>query len=166
MNAVSPAVEIRPAVFADAPAILGLIQELAEYEKLSDEVVATVESLQATLFGDNCSAECLLAEKDRNVVGMALFFTSYSTFLGRPGIYLEDLYVQADCRGQGIGKKLLTAVAELAVSRGCGRLEWSVLDWNQPAIDFYESLGAKPQTGWTVYRLTGDALQKTGRPPA
>ncbi|MCA8982841.1 MAG: GNAT family N-acetyltransferase [Planctomycetaceae bacterium] len=153
---------IRPAIPADAPGILDLIHELAAYEKLSAEVVATPEKLRETLFGQAPAAECLLAEQGERVVGMAIFFTNYSTFLAQPGVYLEDLYVRDEQRGQGIGKALLTAVARLAVQRGCGRMEWAVLDWNQPAIDFYESLGASPQQEWTVYRLTGASLQKFG----
>lgn len=153
---------IRPAIPEDVPGILDLIFELAAYEKLSAEVVATPERLRETLFGQAPAAECLLAEQGERVVGMAIFFTNYSTFLAQPGLYLEDLYVRDEQRGQGIGKALLTAVARLAVQRGCGRMEWSVLDWNQPAIDFYESLGASPQQEWTVYRLTGASLRKFG----
>ncbi|HUR42303.1 MAG TPA: GNAT family N-acetyltransferase [Verrucomicrobiae bacterium] len=154
---------IRAATAADVSEILRLIQALADYEKLRDEAVATVEDLRHTLFGTRPAAEVLLAEVDGRAVGMALFFPNYSTFLGKPGIYLEDLFVEPALRGQGIGKALLRAVARLAVERGCGRFEWSVLDWNQPAIDFYRSLGAKPMSDWTIYRVTGEALARLGR---
>lgn len=150
---------IRFATPTDAPLILTLIKELAEYEKLSQDVVATVESLSASLFGERKSAEVLIARKDKDAVGFALFFHNYSTFLAKPGIYLEDLYVRSEVRGFGIGQILLSTLAELAVERGCGRLEWSVLNWNKSAIGFYEKLGAKPMNEWTVYRLTGDALR-------
>jgi len=153
---------IRPAGIDDLPHVLGLIQELADYEKMSDDVVATVADLEQTLIGPAQSAACLVATVEDRVVGMAIYFTNYSTFLARPGLYLEDLYVQPAFRGRGIGKRLLMSVAEQAVARNCGRMEWSVLDWNKPAIDFYESLGAQPMSEWTVYRLTGDALQKVG----
>ena len=153
---------IRPARADDVPAILRLIRALAEYEKLAHEVVATEESLRRTLFGDAPAAEVLLAERDGRAVGLALFFPNYSTFLGKAGIYLEDLFVEPACRGQGVGKALLQAVARAAVQRGCGRFEWSVLDWNQPAIDFYRSLGARPMSDWTVFRVTGEALHKLG----
>ena len=153
---------IRPATAGDVPAILRLIRALAEYEKLLHEAVATEDDLRQTLFGPKPGAEVLLAEQGGRPVGMALFFPNYSTFLGKPGIYLEDLFVEPDCRGQGIGKALLQAVARLAVRRGCGRFEWSVLDWNQPAIDFYRSLGARPMSDWTIFRVTGEALEKLG----
>lgn len=154
---------VRAANAADVAEILRLIQALAEYEKLRDEAVATVDDLRQTLFGARPAAEVLLAESDGRAVGMALFFQNYSTFLGKPGIYLEDLFVEPALRGQGIGKALLQAVARLAVERGCGRFEWSVLDWNQPAIDFYQSLGARPMSDWTIFRVTGAALAKLGR---
>ena len=141
----------------DIPTILGFIRELAAYEHLEQEVVATPELLEAWLF-DKEKAEVLLAQWDGVSVGSALFFHNFSTFLGRAGIYLEDLYVQPAFRGRGIGKGLLTQLARLTVERGCGRLEWSCLDWNQPSIDFYLSLGAQPMTGWTTYRLTGETL--------
>ena len=141
----------------DIPTILGFIRELAAYEHLEQEVVATPELLEAWLF-DKEKAEVLLAELDGTAVGSALFFHNFSTCLGRAGIYLEDLYVQPAFRGRGIGKGLLTQLARLTVERGCGRLEWSCLDWNQPSIDFYLSLGAQPMTGWTTYRLTGETL--------
>ena len=150
---------IRDAEIADVPLILDLIRGLAEYEKLSHEVVATEDSLAATLFGEPRRAEVVIAELDSRPVGFALFFHSYSTFLARPGIYLEDLYVLPEYRGRGAGKALLAHLARIAIDRGCGRFEWSVLDWNEPAIGFYRSLGAVPMTGWTVNRLTGEALE-------
>ncbi len=155
--------QIRPAEPADCQAIEGLIHELAVYEKLEAEMTATPAQLEQTLFGPERAAECLLAERHGVAIGMAIYFTNYSTFLARPGIYLEDLYVREADRGQGIGKALLLAVARIAVERKCGRMEWSVLNWNQPAIDFYESLGALPQREWTVYRLAGSALQHIGQ---
>lgn len=155
--------QLRTANPDDAPAILSLIQGLADYEHLSHEVVATESLLRATLFGENSVAECLLAEVSGAAVGFALFFQNYSTFLGRPGIYLEDLFVMPEFRKQGIGKALFQEVARLAVERNCGRMEWSVLDWNQPAIDFYRSMGAQSQEEWTVYRLTGETLQQAAR---
>jgi GNAT superfamily N-acetyltransferase len=154
------AARLRSATRADVPDILRLIRALAEYEKLSGEVVATESALAATLFGDRPAAEVLLAEEQGRAVGFALFFPNYSTFLGKPGIYLEDLFVEPAQRGQGTGKALLKAVARVAVQRGCGRFEWSVLDWNEPAIGFYKSLGAKPMDDWTVMRVTGEALHK------
>jgi GNAT superfamily N-acetyltransferase len=152
----------RRAVRADVPEILRLIKALAEYEKLSGDVVATEAALAQTLFGDRPAAEVLLAEEGGRAVGFALFFQNYSTFLARPGIYLEDLFVEPALRGRGIGKALLQAVARLAVERGCGRFEWAVLDWNAPAIGFYESLGARPMNDWTVMRVTGEALKRLG----
>lgn len=154
---------IRFATGADAPVILRFIRALAEYEKLAHECVATEEALRATLFGDRPYAEVLLIEEGGATHGFALFFHNYSTFLARPGIYLEDLFVDPAQRGKGYGKALLAKLAEIAVARGCGRLEWSVLDWNQPSIDFYLSLGARPMEEWTVYRLDGDALEALGR---
>ena len=150
---------IRPATREDCPAILAFIKQLAEYEKLAHEVVATEEKLQASLFGEQPSAEVIIAEYQNSPVGFALFFTNYSTFLAKPGIYLEDLFVQSDMRGRGFGKKLLAHLAKLAVERDCGRLDWWVLDWNQPAIDFYQSLKAQSMEGWTVNRLSGEALE-------
>jgi GNAT superfamily N-acetyltransferase len=149
---------IRPAIGKDCPTILAFIKQLAEYEKLAHEVVATEEKLQETLFGEHPSAEVIIAEYQNTPVGFALFFTNYSTFLAKPGIYLEDLYIQADMRGRGFGKKLLAHLAGIAVERDCGRLDWWVLDWNQPAKDFYLSLNAEPMDGWTVNRLSGKAL--------
>lgn len=151
---------IRPATRRDLPAILRLIRALAKYEKLSREVVATESALRKTLFGSKPAAEVLLASVQGRVVGFALYFQNYSTFLAKPGIYLEDLFVQPEQRGHGIGKTLLAAVAKVAVQRCCGRFEWSVLDWNTPSIDFYKSFGARPMDDWTIFRLTGPALRK------
>ena len=156
----SDTASIREATAADVPAILGLIRELAEYERLLDMVVATEASLQQSLFGPRPFAEALIAEVGGEAVGFALFFHNYSTFLGKPGVYLEDLFVRPAFRGQGLGQMLLTRVAQIAVERDCGRMEWSVLNWNEPAIRFYESLGARPLSDWTTYRLTGDALRR------
>jgi GNAT superfamily N-acetyltransferase len=154
---------IRSATPADVPAIARLIRALAEYEKLSHEVVLREEDLSQHLFGPKPYAEVVLAEDGGQVVGFALFFHNYSTFLSKPGIYLEDLFVLPESRGKGHGKKLLSHLAKLAVERGCGRFEWSVLDWNEPAIQFYKSLGAAPMNEWTVFRVTGDALQRLAR---
>ncbi len=148
---------IRFAEPKDIPAILGFIRELAAYEKLEDQVVATEELLQEWLF-EKQKAEVILAVVDGTPVGSALFFHNFSTFLGRAGIYLEDLYVQPAYRGRGYGKALLKRLAQITVERGCGRLEWACLDWNQPSIDFYRSLGAVSMDGWTTYRLTGETL--------
>ena len=137
----------------DVPAILSLIRELAEYEKLLDRVSATEASLHRDLFGPRPYAQVLIGRLDRQTVGYALFFFSYSTFLARPGIYLEDVYVQPAVRGRGVGKALLREVASVAREHDCGRIEWSVLDWNKPSIDFYLSLGAVPMHEWTMYRL-------------
>lgn len=151
--------ELRPATPQDLPAVLALIRQLADYEKLSHQVVATEAQLHEAMFGPSAVAETLLACLDGQTVGMALCFRSYSTFLGRAGLYLEDLFVLPEHRGLGIGRRLLQALATLAVQRGYGRMEWSVLDWNQPAIGFYQRLGARPVDGWTVYRLSGEALE-------
>lgn len=144
----------------DVPLILDFIQRLAEYEKMADEVVATEELLQKNLFGEEQYAEVLIAFYDEEPVGFALFFHNFSTFMGRPGIYLEDLFVESDFRGKGIGTTLLGQLAQLALNRDCGRLEWSVLNWNKPAIDFYHSVDARPVDEWTTFRLTGDSLNK------
>jgi GNAT superfamily N-acetyltransferase len=153
---------IRPATTADVPTILALIRELAEYEKLLDMVVATEASLHRSLFGPRPYAEALIATvgSESETVGFALFFHNFSTFLGKPGMYLEDLFVRPSFRGRGIGKALLVRVAQIAVERDCGRMEWSVLDWNAPSIRFYESLGAQPLSDWTMYRLTGETLRR------
>lgn len=149
---------IRAAAPADTPLILAFIRELAEYEKLPREVVATEQRLHDTLFGDRAHVEVLIADVDGAPAGFALFFHNYSTFLARPGIYLEDLFVRPAFRGRGVGRTLLQHIAGLAVARDCGRLEWSVLDWNEPAIRFYQSLGAVPMDEWTTFRVTGPAL--------
>jgi GNAT superfamily N-acetyltransferase len=151
---------IRPATAADVPLVLGFIRRLAEYEKLSHEVEATEERVRAGLFPEQGppAAECLLAFVGGTAAGFALFFPTFSTFLAKPGLYLEDLFVEPSMRRRGVGKALLLHVARLAAGRGCGRLEWSVLDWNEPAIRLYESLGARRLTEWTVCRLTGAAL--------
>jgi len=151
-------VSLRFATPDDTGLILEFIQGLAEYEKLAQEVVADEESLRRALFGDRPAAEVVLADLDGNPAGFALFFHNFSTFLGRPGLYLEDLFVKPELRGHGIGKTLLARLAAIAVERGCGRFEWSVLDWNEPAIRFYENLGARAMNGWTIFRITGDAL--------
>jgi GNAT superfamily N-acetyltransferase len=153
------AATIRPATAADCPTILAFIRELAEYEKLSHEVVADEAALHATLFAARPGAEVLIAELAGEPVGFALFFTSYSTFLAKPGLYLEDLFVRPAARGKGIGATLMVALARIAVERDYGRFEWAVLDWNEPALKFYDTLGAKPQTQWTVHRVTGDSLR-------
>lgn len=150
---------IRAATAGDAAQILRFIKALAVYEKLEHMVVADEAQLRKTLFGERPSAEVRIAEWAGEPAGFALFFHNYSTFLGKPGIYLEDLYVRPTARGAGLGKALLGRLAGLAVERGCGRLEWAVLDWNQPAIGFYQRLGAEPLDDWTQYRLTGPALR-------
>lgn len=150
---------IRKAGRADVPEILRFIRELAEYEHMLGEVEATEESLEKWLF-DRRGAETVFAELDGRPVGFALYFYNFSTFLGRSGIYLEDLYVRPEHRGKGVGRALLGHLAKLAVEGGYGRLEWQCLDWNQPSIDFYLSLGARRMDGWTVYRLTGETLKK------
>ena len=150
-------VTFRPATPADIPQILQFIKLLAEYEKLGNEVTATEVLLKEWLF-EKKIAEIIFAEVDNEAVGFALFFYNFSTFLGRAGLYLEDLYVKESHRGKGYGKAILQELARLAVARGCGRLEWQCLDWNKPSIDFYLSLNARPMDDWTVYRLTGDAL--------
>ena len=142
----------------DCSLILDLIMELAEYEKLAHEVVATVETLEETLFGENAYAEVFIGEFEDATVGYALFFHNFSTFTGRPGIYLEDIYVKPEMRGKGFGKCMLAYIAKLAVERNCTRVEWSVLDWNEPSIQFYRSIGAIPMDGWTTQRLHGEAL--------
>ncbi len=155
--------QLRNAVKQDVPLILEFIKDLAEYEKLSDMVVATVEQLEETLFGDRKIAEVILGFEDGQPAAFALFFHNYSTFIGRPGIYLEDLFVKPVFRRKGYGKVMLAELARIAVERNCGRLEWSVLDWNTPAIDFYKSLGAVPMEEWTTFRLTGERLHDLGR---
>jgi GNAT superfamily N-acetyltransferase len=153
---------IRPATPSDVPVIARLIRDLAEYERLAHAVDFDERRLRDHLFGPRPYAEVLLAEDGGVVVGFALFFHNYSTFRGKPGVYLEDLFVQPEHRGKGVGKALLRALARLAVERGCARMEWSVLNWNEPSIRFYEALGAKRQDEWTVYRLDGEALKTLG----
>jgi GNAT superfamily N-acetyltransferase len=155
---------IRPVTINDVPDIFSLIQALAEYEKLSDKVTGNIESLQEDLFGASPCIEAIVAEIEPNqIVGFALFFTSYSTFLTRRGIYLEDLFVLAEYRGTGIGKALITNLAKIAVSRGYGRFEWSVLDWNEPAIAFYKGIGAEILPDWRICRVTGESLEDLGQ---
>lgn len=190
-NAASPEIRIRAAVPADVPLILAFVRELAEYERAPNAVVATEESLRAHLFdnrvasegtvaGDavtvgrrppgadlpnpraHCRVDALIGEIDGRPEGFALYFSNFSTWLATSGIYLEDLFVRPHARGRGLGKALLTELARIAVARGCGRLEWAVLNWNEPAIGFYKSLGAKPQDEWTVFRLTGEGLRRLG----
>jgi len=156
----APACTIRYGRPDDVPTIFSLIYGLAEYERLTHEMVGTEELLREHLFGDRRYAEVLLAEAEGRAVGFALFFHNYSTFLTRPGIYLEDLFVLPAERGRGYGKALLSSLGRLAVERGCGRLEWSVLDWNEPSIKFYRSLGAESKDEWTTNRVTGDALAR------
>jgi GNAT superfamily N-acetyltransferase len=150
----------RPATQADVPHILAFIRALAEYEKLSHAMVATEADLHQHLFGPRPAAEALIGSIDDQSVGYALFFTTFSTFLAKPGIWLEDLFVMPEHRGRGVGKALLRATANIAIERGCGRLEWSVLDWNQPAIDFYHRAGATMMDDWRICRVTDDALHK------
>lgn len=151
---------IKPATINDVPLILSFVKELAVYEKLAHEVVATEDDLKQTLFGPRPYAEVIIGYLDEKPVAFALFFHNYSTFLGKPGIYLEDLFVKSEARGQGIGNKLLIYLAKLAKERNCGRLEWWVLDWNTSAIEFYTHLGAVPMVEWTVFRLTTELIKK------
>jgi GNAT superfamily N-acetyltransferase len=154
-----PPVTLRQAEPADVPQILAFIRELAGYEKLEHEVVATEPQLMEYLFGPRPVAEVVIAEIDATPIGFALFFHNFSTFLGRPGLFLEDLYVQPHARGGGVGRALLCHLAGIAVARGCGRMDWNVLDWNEPAIGFYKKLGADVLPDWRTCRLTGDALR-------
>jgi GNAT superfamily N-acetyltransferase len=153
-------IRIESAQERDVPLILELIRGLAEYERMSDQVVATEAGLREALFGAQPSAEVIVAYADDRPAGFALFFHNFSTFLGRRGLYLEDLFVKPEFRRLGIGRRLLTELARIAVERGCGRFEWSVLDWNAPAIEFYKRLGARPLDEWTIFRMTGDALTR------
>ena len=152
--------QIRPARVEDVPVILELIRDLATYERAPEEVTATEEGLAEVLFGERPAAEVLLALEGDSPVGFAVFFHNFSTWLGRPGLYLEDLFVKPEKRGKGYGRALLIALAKTALDRGCGRMEWAVLDWNEPAIKFYRALGAKPMDEWTVFRLTRDGIAK------
>jgi GNAT superfamily N-acetyltransferase len=153
-------IEISPARKADVPLILSLIKELADYEKLKAEAVATAATLEHALFGPRPAAEALIARSGGEPAGFALYFHNFSTFLGRQGLYLEDLFVRPQFRGAGVGKALLARLARVALERDCGRFEWAVLDWNRPARDFYEALGAEANPTWVSYRITGQALEK------
>ena len=157
---VDAACEIREATPADIPIILQLIRELAEYERAPNDAVATEEGLREVLFGAEPSARVLIAREGDEPVGFAVYFFNFSTWLGRPGLYLEDLFVRPEKRGKGYGRALLVELANIAAGRGCGRMEWAVLDWNQPAIDFYKKLGAAPMEEWTVFRLTRDGIAR------
>jgi GNAT superfamily N-acetyltransferase len=156
-------IDIQKAEAKDIPLILHFIQSLAEYERLRDSCIATEEKLRATLFSESPAAEVIIARVDGDPMGFALFFHNYSTFLAQRGIYLEDLFVKSEARGKGVGFALLSALARIAVERGCARLEWAVLDWNQLAIDFYRRIGAVPLDDWTVMRMTGDSLADLAR---
>jgi GNAT superfamily N-acetyltransferase len=153
-------IKIRPARLQDVPVILQLIHDLATYERAPDEVTATEERLVDVLFGEKPAAEVLLAFEEESPVGFAVYFYNFSTWLGRPGLYLEDLFVKPEKRGKGYGRSLLIELAKIARDRSCGRMEWAVLDWNEPAIKFYRSLGAKPMHEWTVFRLIGEEIGK------
>jgi len=152
--------QIRPARVEDVPIILELIRDLATYERAPNEVTATEEQLVDVLFGERPAAEVLLAFEGKSPVGFSVFFHNFSTWLGRPGLYLEDLFVKPEKRGKGYGRALLVDLAKIAHNRGCGRMEWAVLDWNEPAIEFYRALGAKPMDEWTVFRLTRDGIAR------
>jgi GNAT superfamily N-acetyltransferase len=151
---------IRPALPADVPLIVALVRELAEYERLADQVVATEEDFAASLFGTPARAHAIIIEAEGRPAGFALYFYNFSTFLGRPGLYLEDLFIRPEFRRLGLGRAVFKYLAQKAVAESCGRMEWWVLDWNEPALRFYKSLGAEPMSDWTVQRLTGDALRK------
>ncbi len=157
---IPPDFKIRAATINDAAVILALIKDLAEYEHLSHEVAATEEDIRQSLFGDRPVAQALIGEHEGMPISFALFFYNFSTFLGKPGIYLEDLYVQPEYRSNGFGRRMLAHIARLAKERNCGRFEWSVLDWNEPAIRTYDRLNATPMKEWILYRLTGEALNK------
>jgi GNAT superfamily N-acetyltransferase len=157
---VTSDIDIQPATEADVPLILQLITALAEYERLAHEVVATEAMVRESFFGASPHAQAVIARAGGSAVGFAIWFSTYSTFLSKPGIYLEDLFVLPEWRGKGIGRALLRHLARIAVERRCGRIEWSVLDWNETAIRFYRGLGARPMDEWTVFRLTGDAITR------
>jgi GNAT superfamily N-acetyltransferase len=156
---------IRSATEADVPIIRQLIRELAEYEQLTHEAVVTEAALRETLFGPRPSAEVLIAEFGNEVAGFALYFHNYSTFVGKPGLYVEDVFVRAQFRGRGLGTAFFRRMARIAVDRGCGRMEWAVLDWNEPALNFYRKIGAVPMSDWTVHRLVGDGLLRLASEP-
>jgi GNAT superfamily N-acetyltransferase len=158
-----PAFQIRLARRGDVPVILALIRELADYERAPEEVVATEDQLRENLFGAHPAAEVLLGEEKGDPVSFALFFHNFSTWMGRRGLYLEDLFVRPEMRGRGYGRALLARLAQIAQERNCGRMEWAVLDWNQPAIQFYRKLGARPNDDWTIFRLTRDAIVQLAR---
>ncbi len=160
---VKRSLSIRPATVADVPIVLELIRELATYERAPNEVTATEEQLVDVLFGPRPAAEVLLAFEKETPVGFAVFFHSFSTWLGQPGLYLEDLFVRPEKRGKGYGRALLVHLAKIARDRGCGRMEWAVLDWNEPALKFYKKLGAAPLDEWTVFRLTRDGIAKLAK---
>lgn len=160
---MAPDLRIEPVTEDDVPLVLKLVKKLAEYERLSHEVIATEEDFRKALFGTDRVAEALLAFLGAEPVGFALYFSTFSTFVGRPGIYLEDIFVEPEHRGQGIGAALLARIAKIACDRNCGRLEWSVLTWNEPAIGFYERLGAQRMEDWRVFRLGGAALRELAR---
>lgn len=163
MKAGTKSFEIRSATPDDVTIILQLIRDLAEYERAPKEVSATEKQLTDVLFGERRAAEVLLAFEGEKPVGFAVFFHNFSTWLGKPGLYLEDLFVKPDLRGKGYGRALLVHLAKIAHERGCGRMEWAVLDWNEPAIEFYKKLGAAPMNEWTVFRLTGDGIAKLAK---
>lgn len=163
MSTAPPAIRIVPASKRDIPLVLSFIRRLAEYERMAEICVATEDAIEHSLFGDKPAAEVIFAYRGDDPVGFALFFHNYSTFLAQRGLYLEDLFVIPEARGKGIGYALLSALAEIAVSRNCGRMEWQVLDWNQLAIDFYLQLGATPLDGWDTYRLTGEPLRRLAK---
>ncbi len=160
MKITEPLLKIRKASVADAETILGLIKELAVYEKLEAQVTCDQELLKANLFGDNHKAYCLIAEYNKQIAGFALYFYNFSTFLGKPGLYLEDLFVKPEFRSKGVGKALMQELAQIAIGEKLGRIEWWVLDWNTPSIEFYKKLGAVAMDEWTVFRITEDNFQK------
>ena len=163
MTVAAEEIRIEPAVVGDTPVILELIRELAQFERLIDQVTATETALREQLFGKRPGAEVIMARIGTEVAGFALFFHNFSTFLAKPGLYLEDLYVRQKFRGHGCGEALLRRLAQIAVERDCGRFEWAVLDWNQRAVDFYKALGAVPMDEWTTYRVAGEAMVKLAR---
>lgn len=156
-------IQISPVRPEDVPVLLSFVRELAEYEKLEHQMVATEADFRRALFGDRSNVEAVIARVDGEAVGYAIFFATFSTFLGKPGLYLEDVFVRPSARGAGVGRELLRYLARLVVDRGWGRFEWAVLDWNEPAIGFYKRLGAVPLDDWTIFRVTGDALRKLAR---